>query len=106
MQDYPSYTVLNSYDSEALLNYQQIPIVAVSQWPAQQPITGLAESEAEASAVYDEMPGSVMDCLVTLGLIMLLLLSSSVFLGFSADRLTKGMSLLIEHQSETEVVSG
>ncbi len=108
MQDYPSYTRLNSYDLKALSNYQQSPTVAVrqavSQWPAQQPVTDLAKSELRTSNVHNEMSGSVMDCLMPLGLIMFLLLSSSVLLGFTADRLARGMIMLIEHQAKLEVV--
>ena len=89
MQDYPAYTVFNSYDAEALLNHQQISTAAVSPWSAQQPIGELAVSEADASDAYDDLPASVMERLVTLGLIMVFLLSSSVLLGSTTDRLTQ-----------------
>lgn len=106
MRDYPSYTLINSRNFEKLLHYEQTPIqpsVAISQWPGQQPIAGLSKSAAD---VYeDEMPGSLMDCFMTMGLIILMLLSSSVLLGFAADRLTQGMVVLVQQQANTAIVS-
>ncbi len=102
MQDYPSYTQLNSYDYKNLSSYEQLPTV-VSSWPAQQPIAALSKSDKHSR--QDEMPGSLVDCLITVGLIMFLLISSSVMLGFVADRLTQGVVMLIRQQSETELVS-
>ena len=103
MQDYSSYTVLNGHALEALSRYESMSTVAVSQWPAQQPIAALADSEIHGRQEQGEISGSLMDCLITIGAIMLLLLSSSVLLGFAADRLTQGLVSLM--QQETEIVA-
>ncbi|MBX2864659.1 MAG: hypothetical protein KTR27_14010 [Leptolyngbyaceae cyanobacterium MAG.088] len=98
MQDDSSYIRVNSCDHLKSLSKEP------RQWPTEQSIDGLAASAIRANNVHNEMLGSVIDCLMTLGLIMFLLLSSSVLLGFTADRLTQGMIMLIEHSAESEIV--
>lgn len=98
MKDYSSYTLLNGNELESLSNYQRIP--TVSQWPAQQPIAGLFELEARSTP--NNMPGALTDCLVTIGMIMILLLSSSLLLGLAMDQLTQEMVMLMQ-ESTTEL---
>ncbi len=99
MRDYPSYTQLNSYGHKTLSGYDQL----VGQWPMEYPIA--ARSKSDSHNPQEEMPGSLVDCLITVSLIMFLLISTSVMLGLIADRLTQGVVMLIRQQSETELVS-
>ncbi len=85
MQNYSDYRLLNRGELENL-SCEQIPTIAVRQWPAQQPVAGLAEAETNRAA-QDDMPGSLIDCLVTVGMIMVMLVSSSVMLGFAMGQL-------------------
>lgn len=97
MHNYSDYRLLNRGELENLSTYEQIPTIAVRQWPAHQPVAGLAETEASHTA-HKDMPGSLIDCLVTVGVIMVMLLSSSMMLGIAMDRL--GMLM---HESVTQV---
>lgn len=97
MQDYPSYTRLNSYDLEALSQYEPMPGIRPWQLGSKTAVNTLD--------IYDEIPNSVMDCLMTMGLVMFLLFSSSVLLGYTADRLTQGMLMLMEFKSQPEIVT-
>ena len=96
MQDYPSYTRLNSYDLKHLSNSD------LSFWLLQHP---RLLNDFETTTDRDTQPGSLIDCFVTVGLMIFMLASSSLLLGFAADRLTQGILALVEHQSTTELVA-
>ena len=93
MQDYPSYTCLNSYDLEHLSNSTLDP------WSVQN-LSFLNDVEAD-----DTQPASLTDCLVTVSLMIFMLVSSSLLLGFAADQLTEGIVSLVRHQSNMELVA-
>ena len=93
MNNQSSYIMLNAGELETVYD----PISTPHQWPAQQPVAGLAKSQVHPS--QDDMPGSLMDCLVTIGIIMFLLFSSSVMLGFAMDQLTQGMVMLMRESA-------
>ena len=95
MQDYPSYTRLNGYDLEHLSNS------TLGSWSVQN--SGFLD-DFEATD-YDVQPASLTDCLVTVGLMVFMLVSSSLLLGMAAEQLTKGMLALVQYESTTELVA-
>ena len=94
MQDYPSYTCLNSYDLEHLSNSTFGP------WSVQN-----SNFLNDVKTDDETQPASLTDCLVTVSLMIFMLVSSSLLVGFAADQLTRGIVSLVQHQSDMELVA-